>query len=357
MFFNVVKPFESGATTVKDAIKATFSYSIDVAGYYALAVTIALILILTGIGMYVKNKKPEEMPMFKKFAIGLIIGYSIAIIFTMGSLKIAERVGRGKKFFEDYDTGGVAAWGLAADSASGQAQLYIYTFLLIALFLTLAFVFGKKMKVDKTKSVVYGAIMIALSFALSYVKFFSLPQGGSITFASLVPLMLYSYMFGIRRGLGAGFIYGVLQFLQGPYFIHPMQFLLDYLIAFSAIGLTGIFKERNVFKGKLKILNFVLGAFVAVFLRYMSSVVAGIFVWGSYIDENVKNLNAVAWSFLYNSFAFADLAIALVAGIILLQNKSFVTTMEKTVASITIDDKSSTSENAKKDAASEEAEK
>lgn len=336
----MLKPFQdTSISSINDAIKASLQYALDVAGYFALAITIALAIVLIIIGFYIKNKKPYYIESFKKVTLGITIGYSIAVISTLGSLVLAKTLGSGRKFFE-FD--GIQTWGLAS-STGGKAQLYIYTFVLIIALVLIVLLLGRKKKINKTNSVVYGAVLIALSFALSYVKFFSLPQGGSITFASLLPLMLYSYMFGIRRGILAGFIYGILQFFQAPYFVHPMQFLLDYPIAFAAIGITGIFNEHKVFKGKVTILNFIIGALVSVIIRYLSSVVAGIFVWGSYVDENLNSegniiLGPVAWSFLYNSFVFADLAVTLVAGAFLLSNKSFLAIMDKTTANLNVNE-------------------
>lgn len=67
----------------------------------------------------------------------------------------------------------------------------------------------------------------------------------------MLPLMLFSYMFGIRKGIIVGAIYGVLQAIQDPWIIHPAQFFLDYPIAFAMTGLAGIFKELNVIKSPL----------------------------------------------------------------------------------------------------------
>ncbi|MGN1043061.1 MAG: energy-coupled thiamine transporter ThiT, partial [Christensenellales bacterium] len=188
----------------------------------------------------------------------------------------------------------------------------------------IAFVFGKKQNSDKTKTIVYGGILVAMSFALSYIKLFSLPQGGSITFASLLPLMIFSYMFGVRKGLLVGAVYGLLQFIQSPWFYHPAQFLLDYPIAFGSIGLAGLFKELDIFRDK-KVLQFLFGAIMVSVLRYFAHVVSGIFVFGS--DD--PNYTAVAWSFLYNSFTFADIAICIVAGAGLFMSKSFTSYLEK----------------------------
>ncbi|MBR2384770.1 MAG: energy-coupled thiamine transporter ThiT, partial [Clostridia bacterium] len=68
---------------------------------------------------------------------------------------------------------------------------------------------------------------VALSFALSYIKLFEMPQGGSVTLFSMLPIMLFSYIYGMKKGLLVGVIYGLLQAVQDPYIIHPAQFLLD----------------------------------------------------------------------------------------------------------------------------------
>ena len=114
-----------------------------------------------------------------------------------------------------------------------KAPLYISAIVLLATIVGLSFLLGRKenFKFD-SRSVAFGAICVAMSFALSYVRLFRLPQGGSVTLASLLPLMIFSYIFGVKKGLFVGLIYGVLQAIQDPYIIHPMQFLLDYPIAF-----------------------------------------------------------------------------------------------------------------------------
>ena len=184
---------------------------------------------------------------------------------------------------------------------------------------------GDKRKVNDTRAIVYGAISIALSFALSYARLFKLPQGGSITFASLLPLMIYCCMFGTRRGLIVCTLYGVLQALQDPYIIHPMQFLLDYPLAFGLIGVSGIFMEKGVFKNH-KVVAFLLGGVIAVVLRYACHVCSGVFAFADYADLE-KYDTAIAYSMAYNSFAFIDMAIALVAGSALFASKSFSATM------------------------------
>lgn len=184
---------------------------------------------------------------------------------------------------------------------------------------------GDKRIISDTRSIVYGAISIAMSFALSYIKLFEMPQGGSLTLASLLPLMIYCCMFGTRRGTIVCLIYGVLQAVQDPWIIHPMQFLLDYPLAFGMIGISGIFIEKGVFKGNKQVIGFALGAIIAVTGRYICHVLSGVFAFAEY--SNVSS--AFVYSLTYNSFAFIDLAIALGAGIVLFLSKAFVSQMTK----------------------------
>lgn len=213
--------------------------------------------------------------------------------------------------------------------AKFQADLVglIVTAIVFMALIIIIYILGDKRKISDTRSIVYGAVAIALSFALSYIKFFEMPQGGSLTFASLLPLMIYCCMFGTRRGTIACLIYGVLQAVQDPYIIHPMQFLIDYPLAFGMIGISGIFIEKKVFKSK-KIIGFILGGIVAVIGRYICHVCSGVFAFHTWADLE-KYSSVLVYSMAYNSFAFADMAIALGAGAILFMSKAFVAQMDK----------------------------
>ena len=197
----------------------------------------------------------------------------------------------------------------------------IISFVAMMLAVIVIYLLGKKREVNETKAIVYGAIAIAMSFALSYAKFLSLPQGGSVTFASLLPLMIYCAMFGTRRGVLVCLIYGFLQALQDTFIIHPLQFMLDYPLAFGMIAASGIFFERTPLK-KNKLAAFIVGATLAVVLRYVCHVCSGVFAFAAYADIDIYG-SAVAYSFAYNSFTLVDLAIDLAAGILLMLSPSF----------------------------------
>ena len=115
----------------------------------------------------------------------------------------------------------------------------------LAALAVILFAVAKSRKVWTAKSIAYGAIAIALSFVLSYIRIFRMPQGGSITPASMLPLMLFSAAYGIGPGVAAGLIYGGLQYLQGGDFLTVWQMLFDYFIAFAALGLAGLYKHLN----------------------------------------------------------------------------------------------------------------
>lgn len=204
-----------------------------------------------------------------------------------------------------------------------NAGLYISSFALIALILALTFIIGKRESFEfDSHSVAFGAICIAMSFALSYIKIFDMPQGGSVTLASLFPVMLFAYIYGIKRGMLIGVIYGVLQAIQDPWIVHPMQFLLDYPIAFSAVGLAGAFSQINKLK-KLPQVSFILGGICTGLFRYLAHFLSGAFAFGAYgVDAGFNNV--YLYSLGYNSFVMVDIVIVLVIGCILFSSKAFV---------------------------------
>ena len=111
----------------------------------------------------------------------------------------------------------------------------------------------KKGKKLTTRMLVQGALCIALAFVLSYIKLFSMPMGGSITLFSMLPIFVFAWMYGPAAGLLAGFAYSLLQVVQGAYVVHPVQFVLDYFLSFTVLGLAGFFpKSLALGAGKTK---------------------------------------------------------------------------------------------------------
>ena len=106
---------------------------------------------------------------------------------------------------------------------------------------------------ETTLKLTVSAIMVALSTVLSFVKFSELPYGGSVTLFSFVPILFVGYAYGAKWGLGAGLVHGILQMIFGisgatagagfKWWQVVLCALLDYLVAFSVLGLSGVFKK------------------------------------------------------------------------------------------------------------------
>lgn len=206
-----------------------------------------------------------------------------------------------------------------SDTASvKQLALYLSALLLIVLIVGLTFFDRQNFRFD-TKSLAYAGVCVAMSFALSYIKLWEMPQGGSVTLMSLLPVMIYSYMFGAKKGVFAGFVYGILQAVQDPWLIHPAQFLLDYPVAFSTVGLASLFRDVKAFE-KIPQVSFTLGAVIASLFRFVSHVLSGVFAFEAYAGGK----NVWIYSLGYNSFVFIDIAIVIVAGILVFSSKTFV---------------------------------
>ncbi|MDK2992287.1 MAG: thiamine transporter [Clostridiales bacterium] len=154
-----------------------------------------------------------------------------------------------------------------------------------------------------TKSVVYGGLCIAVAFILSYIRFYHWPQGGSITLASMLPMFVYAYIFGPAAGIAAGVAYGLLQLIQDPFIVHPVQVLLDYIIAFGALGLAGYCRN-----------NISLGVLLGGFGRFMASFLSGVIFFASYAPEG---MNPIWYSMLVNGMVIGtDTAICFVISLI-----------------------------------------
>ena len=97
---------------------------------------------------------------------------------------------------------------------------------------------SKKMN---TQILVEGGIMVALAFVLGEIKLFKLPQGGSVTLGLMIPIIFYSLRHGVGTGVLAGVVLGLLKLANGGYFVSIPQVILDYPVAFGAIGLSGLF--------------------------------------------------------------------------------------------------------------------
>ncbi len=95
-----------------------------------------------------------------------------------------------------------------------------------------------------TRVLAEACVMIALATALNAIKIFTFPEGGSITLGSMVPILFFALRRGAKAGIIAGAVFGIIDLYFEPFVYNPIQFLLDYPLAFGALGLAGLFKDR-----------------------------------------------------------------------------------------------------------------
>ena len=212
---------------------------------------------------------------------------------------------------------------------TNQIALYVSAAVLAVGAITAALVLGRKDKSHfDSRSIALAGICIALSFGLSYVKLWEMPQGGSVTLVSLLPIMIYAYAYGPKKGLLIGLIYGIMQAMQDPYIIHPAQFLLDYPVAFCFVAFAGAFAKIKALK--FPQVRFLLGAILVAALRFAAHLLSGVFAFGATAsDEGFSGLGGFfAYSAAYNSFVFADMALVIAAGAAVLSSKTFVKVLE-----------------------------
>lgn len=148
------------------------------------------------------------------------------------------------------------------------------------------------------------ALCLALAFVLSYIKLFDLPQGGAVTAASLLPIVAFAYSYGLAPGLVVGVAYGLLQMIQDPWIVTPVQAILDYPLAFACIALAAVARKLPDSWGWLA------GMALAAVGRFVCHTFTGVVFFAEYAEGT--GLSPFVYSVSYNSFVFVDMAICAV---------------------------------------------
>lgn len=176
---------------------------------------------------------------------------------------------------------------------------------IIILLLGIAMLIRKKesnKNVFSAKQLVFSAIAMALALVTSYIKFLNLPFGGSCTLFSMFFITLVGYWYGVRVGLMTAISYGLLQFVLDPVFYYPTQLLIDYPLAFGALGLSGLFSQKKH--------GLILGYLTGVCGRFVFAFLSGIIFFGHYAPEG---WGIAAYSAIYNgSYIFTEAAFTIV---------------------------------------------
>ncbi len=186
----------------------------------------------------------------------------------------------------------------------GKAVLVIVIIALLAI----AVAFARKKSAGKgslklsARQLAFCAVSIALGTVLSNVKLYRFPFGGSVTLFSMLFICLPGYWFGLGAGLITGVAYGILQLLIDPFVIHPAQLLVDYILAFGAFGLSGLFSHQK--KGLIK------GYLAGIVGRWIFATVSGWIFFAEYAWEGWAPL---PYSLVYNGiYIYTEAAVTLV---------------------------------------------
>ena len=148
-------------------------------------------------------------------------------------------------------------------------------------------------------------VMIALSTVLAMLKLIDMPYGGSVTFAQMLPILIYAYRHGAKYGMGAALAASIIQLLLGlenfsylplvTWYSVVILALLDYVVAYSAFGIVGFFKKKLNYRRAM-----LLGAVVASIIRYLCHVVSGFTAWTAFeIPDSAVLLYSVGYNATY----------------------------------------------------------
>jgi thiamine transporter len=152
------------------------------------------------------------------------------------------------------------------------------------------FIFNKGKKLD-AKQIAFSGVAVALAMVTSFIKIIKMPYGGSVTLFSMLFIVMIGYWFGLANGLAAAIAYGLLQLVIDPYIISFPQMICDYVLAFGALGLSGLFSKSKF--------GLVKGYIVGVLGRFFFAFLSGWIFFGQYAgDYGFKH--GFTYSFVYN---------------------------------------------------------
>ena len=166
---------------------------------------------------------------------------------------------------------------------------YVVLIAVVIVVLAVGFIVKDK-KTHSVKRLVTSAMAIALATLTSFITIFKMPMGGSVTLFSMLFIVLIGYWYGIKTGLTAALAYGVLQLLLDPYILNIPQVLLDYILGFGALGLSGVFSKSK--HGLVK------GYIIGVIGRFICSFLSGWIFFAVYTPEFFNS--AILYSVVYN---------------------------------------------------------
>lgn len=181
---------------------------------------------------------------------------------------------------------------------------YVLFIAVIILLLVIASLITKsdKKKSLGAKQLAFCSMSIALATVTSFIKVFEFPTGGSITLLSMFFVCFIGYLYGPRIGILSAVAYGILQLIIEPKIYFPMQILIDYILAFGALGISGFFNKQKW--------GMITGFLAGIFGRFIFAAISGAVFFGEYAWEG---WNPVLYSIVYNAiYIFAEGAVTII---------------------------------------------
>ena len=187
--------------------------------------------------------------------------------------------------------------------------MHWYTAVIVVVLLVMGVMLTKKSQWT-TRRLAYAAMCIAIAFVLSCIKLFRMPQGGSVTPAAMLPLIMFCMACGPVQGLAVGCAFGLLQLIEDPYVIHPIQLILDYPAAYGAMCVACL---ANLLPEKAKRFRLPLGVALGYLARLVMAVLSGVIFFAEYAGDQ----NVILYSVGYNAAYLApEMVIAVLISII-----------------------------------------
>jgi len=142
-------------------------------------------------------------------------------------------------------------------------------------------------------------VAVALAYALNLIILFRMPQGGSVTALSMVPLLWLALRRGVKIGVLGGIVFGLVDMFPQPFIVHPIQFLLDYPLAFGALGLAGLFQKHSI-----------VGVVVGIAGRFLCHFLSGVVFFAMYAPAG---MHPAVYSAIYNgSYLIVELIFSII---------------------------------------------
>ena len=168
------------------------------------------------------------------------------------------------------------------------------------------------MRNKSVQILVESGAMVALAVLFDFLKIYQLPNGGSVTLGSMVPIMFLAWRRGVRVGVAAGCVFGFIGFIIKPYYLHWIQFFVDYLLAFGVIGIVGFWRQKQ------STVSIAIAVIFAGTLRYLVHVASGVLFWMEGLDTTA----AIIGSLQYNAtYMVPEIIISVVVMTVLIRRK------------------------------------